>query len=229
MSEFLRRSFVFCVALLVVLRPSRTFFISLTNCLVPFFSFAIPSLRKSSSSFLDLLRFFSSSKRSFTSLFKALSSFEISVLFFSELLKRSLVLLIALLQTFKPVLILFRSSWNNESVVGAVSLRFRCSNSEYKISIFLRSSLMTSTVTDVFPCSLSPATTTSWSLEDLWYSITVPICFKFEIILQDLINKNHNQIETGFWDLHFWARDSYEVKLPLETLLKSITEKQTYN
>ena len=110
------------------LRPSFKLFTSLPNCLAMFCSFAIPSLRKPIGSLLGLRRSFSSSKRLSTSLFKALSSFEISAFFLSEVLNRSLVLCIALLQTFKPVLILFRSSWNNE-LIGTVSRPFRCSNS----------------------------------------------------------------------------------------------------
>ena len=123
------------------LRPSRTFFISLPNCLVLFCSFPIPSLRKSSSSFLRLPRSFSSSKRVFTSPFKALSSFKISIVFLLELSKRSLVLCIASLKNSIPVFILFRSSRNNESV-GTVCLSFRSCTSHCKLLIFSCNSLM---------------------------------------------------------------------------------------
>ena len=162
-------------------------------------SFPIPSLRKSSCSFLDLLRSFSSSKRLFTFLFNALSSFDISVFFSLEDLNRSLALCIALLQTFKPLLILFRSSWNNESVVWAISFCCKCFNSCCKLLIFSRSSLITSTVTDMFPCLLLPATTTFKSLEVLWQSISQSVCFKFEIILQNIMNKNDYAIWVYFF------------------------------
>ena len=142
-------------------RPSRTFFISLPNCLVLFCSFTIPSLRKSNISILRLPTSFSSSKRLFTSLFKALSSFEISVFFLSEFLKRSLVLCIALLQTFMPVLIFFKSSWKFKSI-GTVFFSFSSFNSHCRWLMFSCNSFMICIILTVFPCSSSSVTIMFW-------------------------------------------------------------------
>ena len=91
-------------------RTSLKIFTSLPDCFVLFYIFPIALLRRLSSSFLCFPRSFFSPKRSFISLFKALSSFEISVFFSLEFLKRSSVFYRELLKIFMSVLILFRSS-----------------------------------------------------------------------------------------------------------------------